>query len=146
MQTVSSCSPTVSGRAGRPSAASALLDAEATQLSVIALGAHPILAGRYGEAQAPVRIASNPPATRTARTLLVSVARLRLVMNDVAGAWRAVGQARPATRGSTPAIECLVLTWEAAVRAIGDLEALEIHILRRPRRRAGGAPSASRIS
>jgi two-component system response regulator HydG len=110
------------------SAASALLDADATLLSVIALARALFWQERYAEAQALVE-SLQPASDGELRTRYwCLVARLRLVRNDVAGAWRAVGQARPASRGSAPAIECLVRTWEAAVQArLGDLEALDIH-------------------
>jgi DNA-binding NtrC family response regulator len=122
------CDAERSCRAAR-SAAAALEIADVQASAAIALARSLIWLERYSEARSVLEILAPAGDVESTARYWCLVARLHIAANNVMGAGRAVGRARPSATECTPSIESLVRRWEAAVQArVGDLEALERHV------------------
>ena len=110
-------------------AASALNGAEAPVMCAVALARTLAWQERYADAQGVLESVTPTGDAETVARYWCLIARLRLSVNSVADAWRAVERARPAGRPCPAAIEALVRRWEAAVQArVGDVDALRHHV------------------
>ena len=110
-------------------AASALNSADASVMCAVALARTLAWQERHSDAQGVLESMTPTGDAETMARYWCLVARLRMSVNSVAEAWRAVERARPAGHSCPVAIEALVRRWEAAVQArVGDVEAMRHHI------------------
>lgn len=111
------------------SAGLALNDPDAVLFPAIALVRVLLWQQRYADARAILEVVTPVGNAEQCARYWCLAARLRVALDAIADAWRAVERARPAASGLPPAIESVVRECEAAVQArLGDVDALQIHV------------------
>jgi transcriptional regulator with AAA-type ATPase domain len=112
------------------SAASALRDRQLISSCGIALARNLLWQGRHADAMAMLESVGPEGEPEGCARYWCLVGRLRLTVNDLGEAWRAVLRARDAVGNvADPAVEAIVRSSEAMVQArLGDVEALAVHV------------------
>ncbi|HET9469452.1 MAG TPA: sigma-54 dependent transcriptional regulator, partial [Vicinamibacterales bacterium] len=111
------------------SAASALGGPDRRLFPAIALGRVLLWQKRYADARAILESVSAVGEAEQCARYWCLASRLRLAVDAVADARRAVEHARPPASNLSPPIEALVRDCEAAIQAaVGDVEALRVHV------------------
>jgi DNA-binding NtrC family response regulator len=111
------------------SAGVALSDPDAVLFPAIALVRVLLWQRRHADARAILEAVTPAGDAEQCARYWCLAARLRIALDAVADAWRAVERARPAASGLSATIESVVRECEAAVQArLGDIDALRIHV------------------
>src|SRR5205085_6512046 len=111
------------------SAATALADPHLQLTAGVALARSLLWQDRHTDASHLLETITPRQGDIAATRYWCMAARLRVMADDVSGAWAAVARARETTRAEDAACESTVRTAEAIVQAkLGDVEAMECHV------------------